>query len=257
MKQIVKVGTNTITKDGKIHEDVLANVVLGIVENFKNKISSVLVTSWAVGLGKEYLWANRDPEIDEITYKQMCSGAGQAILMECYRQEFGKYGLKVAQVLVTQDTLANEKSRTSLLKVIEGYLRQGIVPIINENDVLSTEELEDKELVFPDNDILAQKIGVLLRVHRAIFLSNVAGLSDKHPDNGWVLITKVDVIDEKIYAMVEDIKSAWGKWWMKSKIRAAEEFMKAGIPLYLADGREQDILQKLARGEQIGTVFAK
>lgn len=257
MKQIVKVGTNTITKNGTINEDVLVNVVRGIVENFKNKISTVLVTSGAVGLGKEYLWPNRDTEIDEITYKQMCSGAGQAMLMERYRQEFGKYGLKVAQVLVTQDILANEKSRTSLIKVIEGYLRQGIVPILNENDVVSTEELEDKELIFPDNDILAQKIWVLLGVHRAIFLSNVPGLSDKHPDKGWVLLPKVEMIDEKIYAMVDDIKSSWGKWWMISKIRAAEEFMKVGIPLYLADGREQDVLQRLTQWEQIGTVFAK
>ena len=128
--------------------------------------------------------------------------------MARYKDEFAKHGLKVAQILVTQDTFANEKNLSSLLKVIEGYLRQGIIPIINENDVLSTEELEDKELIFPDNDILAQKIGVLLKVERAIFLSNVAGLFDTHPDNGGSLIREVTEIDESIYAMVQDIQSS-------------------------------------------------
>ncbi len=128
--------------------------------------------------------------------------------MARYKDKFAKHALKVAQILVTQDTFANEKNLSSLLKVIEGYLRQGIVPIINENDVLSTEELEDKELIFPDNDILAQKIGVLLKVERAIFLSNVAGLFDTHPDNGGSLIREVTEIDESIYAMVQDIQSS-------------------------------------------------
>jgi glutamate 5-kinase len=197
-QQIVKIGSNAITQNGVLDEAVIEQTVAGIQYAYSKDIITVLVTSWAVALWREYLWANRDTSIDAVSYKQMCSWSGQAILMAKYKDEFAKYWLKVAQILVTQDTFKNQQNMDSLMAVITGYLKMWIIPIINENDVLSKEEL-----IFSDNDILATMIALSLKIEQVIFLSNVTGLYTAHPDKWWVLLERVTEITQEIRGMVD------------------------------------------------------
>lgn len=270
--QIVKNGSDSITLEetggenfvgiGNIDEEAFGNFVAGIVENYRKGILSVIVTSGAVTVGRTYLWVDKSEIADKtnptcLAMRQVCAAAGQPLLMKKYIEEFGKYNIKVAQILVTQETFDDEKQRTMFLQNVQRLLWLWIIPIINANDPLTP-----REIAVSDNDKLSTLVAIHLKevwaqVRKLILLSNVEWLCDGHPKKWGKLIPKVSVVDESIYAMVDETTSSGGTWGMRSKVEAGEKMLELWIPLHIALGKDSQVLQKIARGESVGTVFAK
>lgn len=269
---IAKNGTDSITLEdngnenfigtGNIDEEAFSNLVTWVVENYRKGILSVIITSWAVTVGRTYLWIDKSEIADRtdpicLAMRQVCAAAGQPLLMKKYIEEFGKHGLKVAQILVTQETFDDEKQRTMFLQNLNRLLWLWIIPVINANDPLTP-----KEIQVSDNDKLAMLVAKHVRetgqkIEGLILLSNVEWLCDGHPKKWGKLISRVSQVDESIYAMVDEITSEGGTGGMRSKVEVWEKMLELWIPMYIVHGKAQGVLQKIAWGENIGTVFAK
>lgn len=249
---LVKIGSNTLLENGDVNQRVIANVAENIDRAIAGGYSVVVISSGAVAAWKTILWKEIPEWISETKYKQMCSAVGQRRLMDIYANLLWVYKRNVAQALVTQDTFRIESQKRNFIEVLQWLTRMGVVTIVNENDVLSSEEI-----VFSDNDSLAEKVWILLWVEKVIILSNVGWLHDKHPNKWWVLISKIIEITDETYAMADDETSPDGKWGMKSKIDTAKALLDAGITMHLADGRERDIVSRILSWEMVGTVFKK
>ncbi|MEM2342044.1 MAG: glutamate 5-kinase, partial [Candidatus Bathyarchaeia archaeon] len=176
---VVKVGTSSVTRgDGSLDLDIMRMLTDQIAEAVRRGYQIILVTSGAIGSGIAELGIKPNP--NDIVFKQACAAVGQAILMEHYRQLFRRHELKVAQVLLTKEDLANRVSYVHTCNVLDKLLSLGVVPIINENDVTSVDEImpvmKGYKVNFSDNDILSVLIANAVQADLVIILSNVDGL---------------------------------------------------------------------------------
>jgi glutamate 5-kinase len=179
--------------------------------------------------------------------------------MSTYRELFKKQGLKVAQILLTAEDLSNRAAYLHICDVLEMTLQLGIVPIINENDVTSTDELtpvtKGCKVNFSDNDILSVLVANALEADQIIILSNVDGLYTMHPKRRDAkLIKTVETITPELKCEIEG-KSRLGKGGMKTKIRAAEIATASGIPLVIANSQKENVIRDILAGKKIGTLF--
>ena len=256
---VVKVGTSSITKgDGSLDIDAMQDLTDQIAEAMKMGHKIILVTSGAIASGLAELAIK--PKPNDIVFKQVCAAVGQAILMEHYRQLFRKHGLKVAQVLLTKEDLANRISYVHTCNVLDRLLSLGVVPIINENDVTSVDEImpimKGYKVNFSDNDILSILIANALQADLIIVLSDVDGLYDVNPakKKDAQIIPIIERITPEIKAAAEG-KSIFGRGGMKTKLEAAEIAMQSGIPFVIANSRRKNVIVDILRGEKIGTYF--
>ncbi len=177
---------------------------------------------------------------------QLLSGEGQVILMKNYGELFKKENIRVAQVLLTHHNFDTQKEREAILNIFEAYLKERIIPIINENDLINKEELEDNKL-FPDNDILAALVAREIHANLVIILTDVDGLYESNPktNNNPELIEEVKNIDENIKKMDQKETNSLGLGGMYSKVIAAEMLTKSGINVIIANGnfKIKDILE--------------
>ena len=247
---VIKIGSNVLMNEGLLDTSIIKNVVENIVYLKKQGYQCVVVSSGAVACGKEYLKTSCPESLDEVLFAQMCSSLGQPLLMKKYITEFLAHEIKAAQALLTQDAFTKSELKKSLEQVLLGLLELHVVPIINENDVISSEEL-----VFSDNDMLAAHVAVLVKAEKLIILSNIDGLHTCHPDEGGELISEIDVVDDLIYEMASEKKSVLGRGGMKTKIQAADFVTQRGIEMFLGNGKEKDIVKKLFAEEGVGTHF--
>ena len=188
---------------------------------------------------------------DDIVMKQSCASVGQGILMSHYHNTFSKYKIKVAQVLISYDTLENKKTLVNMKNNLNRLLSLGVIPIINENDAISTEEIGK---TFGDNDMMSVKVAVNTKADLLILLTNVDGLYNKNPkDKNAVLIREVKKIDGHLLDLSG--KSKLGVGGMKSKVKAAQIATSKGIKVIIANGRKKSTLIKLLKGKREGTVF--
>ena len=255
---VVKVGTGSLTKNGGILDlELMQRLVYQIAEAIRQGNRIVFVTSGAVAAGIAELGI--PPKPNDIVFQQVSAATGQSIIMATYRELFKKHGLKVAQILLTAEDLSNRAAYLHICNVLEMTLQLGIVPIINENDVTSTEELmpitKGCKVNFSDNDILSVLVANALEADLIIILSNVDGLYTIHPKRrGAKLIKTVETITPELKYEIEG-KSRLGRGGMKTKIRAAEIATASGIPLVIANSQKENVILDILAGKQIGTLF--
>jgi len=255
---VVKVGTGSLTKNGGIlNKELMRKLVDQIAEAIRQGNRIVFVTSGAVAAGIAELGI--PPKPNDIVFQQVSAATGQSILMSTYRELFKKHGLKVAQILLTSEDLSNRAAYLHICNVLEMTLQLGIVPIINENDVTSTEELtpitKGCKVNFSDNDILSVLVANALEADLIIILSNVDGLYTKHPKKRDAkLIKTVETITPEIKYEIEG-KSRLGRGGMKTKIRAAEIATTSGIPLVIANSQKENVILDILAGKKTGTLF--
>ncbi len=256
---VVKVGTSSLThQNGSLNIREMKRLVIQISELINKGFKIVLVTSGAVASGVAELEARPNP--NDIIFQQACAAVGQSILMAHYRTLFQEYGIKVSQILLTKEDLSNRKSYLHTCNVIDRLLQLGVIPIINENDVTSTDELipltEYYDVNFSDNDLLSVLIANALQADLLVILSNVAGLYTMNPKKPEAqLIPLVKKITPELKTMIEG-KSILGRGGMKTKLQAAEIATKGGIPVIIANSYTDRVLLDAIAGKPIGTFFS-
>jgi glutamate 5-kinase len=253
-KVVIKIGTNTLTKEGTVEIDTayirgIAGEIAGLR---KRGIQVVIITSGAIGMGAGQLeLADR---VKDIKMRQACAAIGQPLLMTEYRKAFDRFGVTVAQVLLTADVLNNRKTYLNLRNSIETLLKLGVVPILNENDSVSTDEIGS---AFGDNDKLSALVASKIDADVLIMLSDIDALYDKDPrkfrDSKPISI--VYEITEELTKSAGAKGSKYAVGGMKTKIEAAKIASNAGCRIVLADGRLKNVIGRIIGGEEIGTVF--
>jgi glutamate 5-kinase len=261
-KIVIKIGTNTLTKEGTVEIDTayirgIAGEIAGLR---KRGIQVVIITSGAIGMGAGQLeLADR---VKDIKMRQACAAIGQPLLMTEYRKAFDRFGVTVAQVLLTADVLNNRKTYLNLRNSIETLLKLGVVPILNENDSVSTEEIGSAPSTslrtgFGDNDKLSALVASKLDADILIMLSDIDALYDKDPRKfrDAKPISIVYEITEELTKSAGAKGSKYAVGGMKTKIEAAKIASNAGCRIVLADGRLKNVIGRIIGGEEIGTVF--
>jgi glutamate 5-kinase len=254
---VVKVGTNGITdSEGKLDSQEMQNLACQIAAAYKQGDKIILVTSGAVSAGIAELGIPPKPK--DIVFQQAAAAAGQSVLMAKYREIFKKYDLKVAQILLTAEDLSNRASYVHTSDVISLLLKIGVVPIINENDVTSVDELmhaEGYKINFSDNDKLSVLVAGALCADLVIILSDVEGLYTTDPAKPEAkLIQTVDAITTELKESLNG-KSKRGRGGIQSKLQAAEIATQCGIPLIIANSRRPNVILDVLSGKKVGTYF--
>ncbi|MCX5632838.1 MAG: glutamate 5-kinase [Phycisphaerae bacterium] len=248
----VKIGTNTLSKDGVIDSLFIRSIASQIASLLKADRQVVLITSGAIGMGAGQL--KIPSPVTDIKLRQACAAVGQPLLMTEYRKAFDKVGLTCAQVLLTAEVLNNRQTYLNLKNAIETLLALGVVPVLNENDCVATEEIGT---AFGDNDKLSALVASKLDADVLIMLSDIDALYDKDPRK-FSDAKPVKAVFEITDAIIKSAGSRGSKFatgGMKSKIEAVKIASNAGCRVVLADGRVKDVITKIIAGADIGTIF--
>lgn len=255
-KRIVcKVGTSTLTYgNGKINlrrVEALCKV-LSDLQNSGKEI--ILVTSGAIGVGMGKLGLQTRPEEKE--KRQALAAIGQCELMFMYDKLFGEYNRMVAQVLLTADNIYSAKSRENIENTFRELISMDIIPVVNENDTVATDELSGQHI--GDNDTLSAIVATLAKADLLVILTDIDALYDANPKTNPNArrIPHVGKIDAGVKALAGGAGSSLGTGGMATKIRAAEIVMKENIPCCIISGNDPALLYDLLDGADIGTVFA-
>ncbi len=249
---IVKVGTRVLTTDaGLLNQERVAALAEELHQLMAAGRKVCLVSSGAVGAGMGRLGLKARPT--DLSRLQAIAAIGQTALVEAYDRCLRGHGRHAAQVLLTADDLDNRTRYLNIRNTILSLLDFGAVPIINENDTVSTEELQT---TFGDNDRLAAMVTNLIRAPLLVLLSDVDGLFDGDPrDSGSKVISTVIRVDESIFSLVRDKATGLSKGGMASKLEAARIATSAGENVIIAGGKQPGNLLKILQGEPIGTLF--
>ena len=265
---VVKLGTNVIMRpDGKVALGLLCGLVEQIAALRQQGMEILLVSSGAVGLGMERLGLNERPTV--VAQVQACAAIGQSRLMALYDDAFDRLGCAIAQVLLTEDDFRDPERHANLRATLDALLTLGVIPIVNENDTVSTAELdrpadaqgarsergERGERIFGDNDKLSALLARHIGADLLVLLSDVDGLYDRNPSEpGATVLRGVDVIDERILALADGVNGR-GRGGMVSKLESARIALRAGKTVVIANGRTPQVLERILAGEAVGTRF--
>ncbi len=247
---VVKLGTGVLT-DARKQPDFLqlVQLVAQVARQRQAGREVVLVTSGAVGAGMGVLGLTRRPS--RLHELQACAAIGQSRLMAMYADLFAKFDLHVGQVLLTHADLEDHDRHLNARNTLLTLLARGVVPIINENDVVSVEELR-----FGDNDRLSALVASLLPAHLLVILTSVDGVLDGFGGAQPRVIPLVEQVDSSLQQLARGTRSETAIGGMITKLEAARIVMRAGIPAVIANGRKADVLERLLAGEEEGTLFA-
>lgn len=255
---IIKFGTNIlVNEDGEISLPRVYSFIEDVSKLKKSGKEIILVSSGAVGLGKKKL--NLE-STDAVAMKQACAAIGQSRLMSIYENAFETYNLVVAQILLTEDDFSQRKKYLSLRTTLNKLLELDVIPIINQNDTVSSIELdeiyEDMQVCFSDNDKLSALVASELDADLLVILSDIEGLFDSNPktNSSAKIIPIVDKVTPEIMNFGEDA-SAGGRGGMKTKLEAARLVTRAGGTVLIVNGKTPNIISKVFSGEQLGTIF--
>ncbi len=251
---VVKVGTSTLTyESGKLNIRRIEKLarVLSDLQNAGNKV--ILVSSGAMGVGVGKLGLPERPH--DTPMRQAVAAVGQCELMFVYDKMFGEYNRTVAQILLTKDVVDNEVSNRNVCNAIESLLALDLIPIVNENDTVATDELVGQN--FGDNDTLSALVAVIAKADCLVILTDIDGLYDSNPreNPGAKRIPLVDGVDGSILKVAGGSGSARGTGGMMTKVQAARIANGAGIDVYVARGDDPAILYRVMEGEDVGTLF--
>ena len=242
---VVKVGTNVLTAEGgKINHDLLAGLV-GQIAALKNTGREVvLVSSGAVGAGRAHL--ELPGKLNAVTQRQVFSAVGQVKLMSFYQEAFRTHQLFCAQVLATKEDFRDRDHFINMKRCILALLRDNIVPVVNENDVISI-----SELMFTDNDELAGLMAALINAEKLIILSNVAGLQT----SSGVLLQTVAADDTSVHRHITSARSSFGRGGMLTKVQICQQAAKLGIHAYIANGKSCNLTEIVEGSSSAHTHF--
>ncbi len=245
---VVKVGTRVLTRDdGMLHRERIAQIAEQLHGLMEIGRRVVLVSSGAVGAGMHRLGLSQRPS--DLAKLQAVAAVGQSALVEAYDQTFRQHQRQAAQVLLTADGLDQRHSYLNIRNTILALLEFGAVPIINENDTVSVDELMT---TFGDNDRLAALVTNLIGAPLLIMLSDVDGVYDHSTST---LIPTVESLDESVFALVRDRNDGLSKGGMTSKLEAARLVVTAGENVIIASGHDPSVLARIVAGESEGTLF--
>lgn len=249
---VVKVGSSSLTypETGRLNFDKLEVLVRQISSLHNSGADVVLVSSGAVMVGTQELGLPGRPH--SVSKKQACAAVGQARLMMLYQKLFTEYGLNCGQLLLTKHTVNYEKDRFNAKNTFEELFDLGVIPIVNENDTIATDEIE-----IGDNDSLSALVCALIGADLLILLSDIDGLYTDDPTRNpnAQFIHEVREINDSIEALAKGPSSGVGTGGMTTKIHAAKIAGAAGCDMIIANAKDFHIIQRLAAGEPEGTLF--
>lgn len=248
---IIKLGTSTLAHStGRLNIRNIRHIcrILSDLKNAGNEV--ILVSSGAIGMGVGKLGLSEKPS--DIPTKQAAAAIGQCELMYTYDKLFAEYSHTVGQILLTGSDVKNEERFTNFKNTINRLLELSVIPIINENDTIATDEI-----VIGDNDTLAAIVAVSINADLLVLLSDIDGLytADPHKDKNGKLIEVIDEITPDIIALGGGEGSSLGTGGMSTKIKAAQIATEAGCDLIIANGQHPELLYDLADGKPIGSLF--
>lgn len=249
---VIKIGSSSLThmETGDINLGKLERLVRVLTDLCNQGKEVILVSSGAIAAGRKTLGLTEKPT--EKSEKQACAAVGQARLMMLYQKLFAEYSQLTAQILLTKYTMINDISRQNAHNTFLELARMKVIPIVNENDTVSTDEIE-----FGDNDTLSALVAALVDADMLILLSDIDGLytDDPRKNREARLLSFVPEISEGILSMGKGAGSSVGTGGMTTKITAARIASGCGADLVIANGGEVSIISRILAGEQVGTLF--
>ena len=254
---VIKAGTAILSGGGEdtagVNLSVLGSLVRQICHLREQGAEVLLVTSGAIAAGREAL-GRRGPVSRDIRSRQVAAAVGQSLLMHIYQEQFANHGVTVAQALLTIGDLSNRQSYLNVRNTLQGLLELGVVPLLNENDVVAVDEIG---AVFGDNDRLSALVANLVDADLLLILTDIDGLytADPRVDPSATLIPCVQRIDDRIEAMAGRHLQPWARGGMPTKLEAARLVTMSGIPMIMAHGRDDGVAIRAASGETVGTFF--
>jgi glutamate 5-kinase len=251
---VVKFGTNLLTGgEYCLNHDIMSELVNQVTRLHQKKRELVIVSSGAIAAGRHKLGLTG--QLKGVPYRQVLASLGQSHLMNVYEQLFDRHRIAVAQALLTKADLSDRSGYLNARNTLLALLELGVVCIVNENDVVAVDEIQEAK--FGDNDNLSAMVGNLIDADLLIMLTDIGGLYEadplRHPEAH--LIRQVDRIDANIESLAANTPSKMGTGGMATKIEAASLATISGVTAVIADGREPDVIVRLASGESIGTRF--
>lgn len=246
MRIVIKVGTQVIAGENGLSRKKIADLIKDISSLIKKGVEVVLVSSGAIGAGLPNIPFSNPHR------KKIAAAIGQPLLIYDYIHEAKKYGIQIGQILIISDDFTNSERFNNFVSNIKAMLAHKMLPVINENDVMKTEDL-----TIGDNDGLSAKVAVGLKAEKLLILTNQNGLHTKNPDRdkNAKLIKKVSKVDSKIENLCSFEKSALGMGGMHSKIQAAKYATAGGVETLIGNGKEKGIIMKALGKNFPGTRF--
>jgi len=250
-KMVIKIGSSSLTLEtGGLDRANIEKFVNEVSSLAKRGIEVIIVTSGAIAAGLEDLNISKKPQ--EITLLQAAASIGQVELMKLYGDLFSKNGLKIGQILLTQEDTTRREQYLNIRNTIRNLIDLGVIPLINENDSAAVDEIK-----FGDNDELAALVSVLAEADVLVILTDIEGMYDKNPrtSRDAKLISYIDRIDKNIESAAGGIGSTYGIGGMESKIKAAKICSFSGIKTIIANSRRINVLDEILSGKNVGTFF--
>jgi glutamate 5-kinase len=254
---VAKFGTNVLTAGtDRLDTELMSSLVAQVSKLRKRGAEVLIVTSGAIAAGRHRLGLH-DPKKDrkDMPFRQVLAAVGQSDLMQTYQELFARHDLTIAQTLLTRRDLADRLGYLNARNTLLAMLELGVVPIINENDVVAVDEIEGTKI--GDNDNLSALVANLVDADLLALLTDIAGLhtSDPRSNPAAELISRVERIDAGVEALAGKTQSERSVGGMATKIQAAKLATGGGADMFIVAGKEPDVLVRLASGEQIGTYF--
>lgn len=249
---VVKIGTNVLAPDGVPNDERIEKLAEDVAALQNRGYNLIIVTSGAIGFGAGALGLERRPK--KVEMRQACAAVGQPILMNRWRTALEERGVIAAQILLSREIFDDRHGFLNLRNSVENLLSLGTVPVLNENDSVSTEEIGD---VFGDNDSLSAHVASKLNAGLLVLLTDIDALYDKDPKkhSNAVPLRIVEKVTKEIRAAAGNAGSEHATGGMITKLHAVEVAARAGCRTVLADGRREDVLRSIIAGEDIGTLF--
>lgn len=250
---VIKIGSSSLTHEqtGSINFAKMERLVRALCDIRNQGMDVCLVSSGAIAVGKDAISLKERPT--DVSLKQACAAVGQARLMMTYQKLFGEYNQVTGQVLMTKYTMVNSKSRFNAKNTFEELFQLGVIPVVNENDTVSTYELR-----IGDNDTLSALVASLVGADLLILLSDIDGLytDDPHKNPDAEIISDVYEINDDILGMAKgSTGSNVGTGGMATKLSAAKIATYSGADMIIANGEDVSVIEDLVKGTEIGTKF--
>lgn len=250
---VIKIGSSSLThpETGRLNLTKMEILVRELSDLHNQGKDVVLVSSGAIAVGSRVMGINRKP--DSISEKQACAAVGQARLMMIYQKLFSEYNQTAAQVLMTKNTMVDNLNRKNAKNTFKELLHMGAIPIVNENDTISTYEIE-----FGDNDTLSAVVAALIGADLLVLLSDIDGLFTDDPNTNpdAKFIDVVEIIDDTLLDMGKSSTgSSVGTGGMATKLSAATIATSAGADMVIANGKDFHVIHKIMQGRNHGTLF--
>ena len=248
---VIKIGTSSLTyENGHINMYRIGHLSRVICDLVNQDKEVVLVSSGAIGIGVDKLKLGKKPE--SVSGRQAAAAVGQCMLMNIYSQFFAEYGHNVAQLLLTKDVVERPESKTNVINTFNELLKMGVVPIVNENDTVSVDEIK-----FGDNDFLSYIVASLIDADALMILTDIDGYYDKNPgkNSDAVLYHNITDLSEKIEEAAGGAGSNLGTGGMLTKVHACRLAADTGINSVIANGEKPEIIYDIIEGKDVGTMF--